>query len=362
MDSGLNCRIVASDQAWAEAAEAWAQLARRGAAIGLFQSHAWLSAWWRAVTQTPNAPHLFTIVLSDAAGPVAIAPLVLKRDRFPARLVWMALEVSDYCDLIAAPDVDMRAIWPALRAAMAGGGAALADLSQLRPDGAAIRMLEAGARPGTLMLKSPYLDLGGRAWPEIEKGFSSNLRQEMRRKGRRLAKETPWRYAECDDPSRRLAAVEFVVAQKRRQFAEEPQSLATLEQVFALFARAIFAEPGIGGARVHVAVLEAEADGRIIAAHLGFVDAERFYYYVPAFDPEFQADSPGQLLIYELVRRAAEMRVPVFDMLRGDYAYKWRLTDMSVELAGVLEPLNLIGAGFLQLRRVARRWAKASAR
>jgi CelD/BcsL family acetyltransferase involved in cellulose biosynthesis len=358
MDPGLSCRIVASDQAWAEAAETWAELTRRGAAIGLFQSHAWLSAWWEAVAQTPNAPRLCTIVLSDPAGPVAIAPLVLKRERFPARLVWMALEVSDYCDLIVAPDADGRAVWTALRAAMAGSGAALADLSQLRPDGAAIGLLEAGARPGTLLLKSPYLDLGGRAWPEIEKGFSSNLRQEMRRKGRRLAKQTPWRYAECDDPSRRATAVEFIIAQKRRQFAEEPQSLATLEQVFAPFARAVFAGPEIGGARVHVAVLEAEADGRIIAAHLGFTDAERFYYYVPAFDPAFQADSPGQLLICELVRRAAEMRVPVFDMLRGDYAYKWRLTDTSVELKSVLEPLSVLGTGYLKLRGLARRWAR----
>ena len=34
--------------------------------------------------------------------------------------------------------------------------------------------------------------------------------------------------------------------------------------------------------------MEAEGDGSIIAAHLGFIDAARFYYYVPAFDPAFQ--------------------------------------------------------------------------
>jgi len=359
MTPGLTCRIIASNQAWIDAEQSWTLLAGRGAAIGLFQDHAFLSAWWRAASidwsgAAPAPPALHTVIVSDGDGPVAIAPLVLRRDRFPRRLVWMALEVSDYGDLIALPDLDAAALWPALRRAMAESGAALADLSQLRPDGAAARLLEPQAREGTSTMQSPYLELGGRTWPEVEKAFSANFRQEMRRKGRRLAKQLPWRYAECADPAHRAAAIEFVIAQKRRQFADEPGSLATLERVFAPFARDVFARIRIGGARVHVAALEAETDGRIIAAHLGFVDAERFYYYVPAFDPAFQSDSPGQLLICELVRRAAEERVQLFDMLRGDYPYKWRLTDTSVTLTSVLEPLGVMGAAYLAARRVAR--------
>ncbi|MCK6453556.1 MAG: GNAT family N-acetyltransferase [Alphaproteobacteria bacterium] len=355
MNSGLTCRVVASDRAWIEAEEGWARIAARGARVGLFQDHAWLGAWWRAAAGAPAAPGLHTVIVSDEAGPVAIAPLVVRRDRFPARLIWMALEVSDYCDLIALPGLDAGRLWRALKPAMAASGAAIADLSQLPPDGAAAGLLRHGARAGTLALKSPYLDLAGRTWPEVEKSFSGSFRQEMRRKGRRLAKQLPWRCAEYADPARRAAAVEFVVAQKRRQFADEPAACAQLEQVFAPFARDVFMRDRIGQARVHVSALEAEADGRMIAAHLGFVDADRFYYYVPAFDPEFQADSPGQLLIYELVRRAAEERVPVFDMLRGDYAYKWRLTDAAVTLMSILEPLGILGGAYLGARAIARR-------
>ncbi len=355
MTPGLTCRLVATDQAWTEAEEGWTRIAGRGAPIGLFQDHAWLSAWWRAAARAAAAPALHTVIVSDDAGPVAIAPLVVRRDRFPARLVWMALEVSDYCDLIAVPGIDAASLWRVLKPAMAASGAALADLSQLRPDGAAAQLLRAGARAGTLSLQSPYLDLAGRPWDQVEKAFSSNLRQEMRRKGRRLAKQLPWRYAEYAESARRAAAVEFVVAQKRRQFADEPAALAQLEHVFAPFARDVFLRDGVGHARIHVSALEAEADGRMIAAHLGFADAERFYYYVPAFDPEFQADSPGQLLIYELVRRAAEERVPVFDMLRGDYPYKWRLTDTSVELKSVVEPLGTLGQLYLLARIIAHR-------
>ena len=113
------------------------------------------------------------------------------------------------------------------------------------------------------------------------------------------------------------------------------------------------ARDAVGAVRVHVSALE--AGGRMLAVHLGFADAERFYHYVPAYDPEFQADSPGQLLIYELVRQAVEGGTQVFDMLRGDYAYKWRLTDTAVELQGLVESLSLAGAAYLTVKSLARR-------
>jgi CelD/BcsL family acetyltransferase involved in cellulose biosynthesis len=55
------------------------------------------------------------------------------------------------------------------------------------------------------------------------------------------------------------------------------------------------------------------------------------------------------------VRRAAEARVPVFDMLRGDYPYKWRLTDASVELRTLAQGLSLTGKAYLGLKSIARR-------
>lgn len=288
------------------------------------------------------------VVLDDADGPAAIAPLALSRDRWPKRLHWMAAEVSDYCDLIAAPGADPAQVWPALKGAMALSGADLAELTQIRPDGVCARLETA---PSAAL--SPFIDLRGRSWEQVEQGFSSQLRQEMRRKSRRLAKRVAWNYVEFTDAASRLKAVDFIAAQKRAQLAGDARALETHEHVFVPFARAVFAGEGIGAARTHVSALI--AGEKILAAHLGFVDAERFYYYVPAYNPEFQADSPGQLLIYELVRRAAEARVPVFDMLRGDYPYKWRLTDQSVELRTLAQGLSLAGAAYLTLKKIVRR-------
>jgi CelD/BcsL family acetyltransferase involved in cellulose biosynthesis len=349
-------RIATTTEGLLAARADWDALARRGARISLFQDHAWLSAWWRAVAADAEYAQrysLFVVMLDDAHGPAAIAPLALRRDLWPRRLQWMAADVGDYCDLIAAPGAAAAPVWPALRAAMAKSGAALAELTQIRPDGVLAGLAGAWPEAGAKPMLAPFVALEGKTWDEVEQGFSAQLRQEMRRKGRRLAKRMDWAYVEAANAAQRQAAVEFVIAEKRRQLADEPEAAERHERVFAPFARDIFAGERVGSARTHVSVLE--AGGTILAAHLGFVDAERFYYWVPAYNPDFQADSPGQLLIYELVRRAVDARVPVFDMLRGDYRYKWRLTDKAVELQTLSETLSLAGAGYAKAKALAKR-------
>jgi CelD/BcsL family acetyltransferase involved in cellulose biosynthesis len=201
---------------------------------------------------------------------------------------------------------------------------------------------------------APYLDIAGRSWAMLEQGISASWRKDIRRLARRLGERAPWRYVECDTPDQRAAAIDFVLRHKAAQLADDADALANHRRVFAPLARTIFVGETVGRARIHVATIEAE--GRPIAAHLGFVDRERFYYYVPTYDPAFQAFSPGNLLMFELLRRACEMRVPVFDLLRGDYAYKGRLTDQAVELASYVEALTIAGRAFLELRRLSRQF------
>lgn len=349
-------RIVATTDGLKAARKDWDRLAERGAAIGLFQNHAWLSAWWETVAADPvlSARYgLCAAILDDAHGPAAMLPLAVRRDLYPTRLQWMAVDVGDYCDIAAVPGFDPALLWPAFRRVLSESGAGLAELTQIRPDGACAGLLGARleAMPGAS--PSPFIDLKGRSWEQVEQGFSSQLRQEMRRKGRRLAKRAKWEYVEFADAAQRLKAVEFIVAQKRAQLAGDPASLDALERVFAPFARKIFVMDAIGAARVHVSALA--AGDTLLAVHLGFVDAKRFYYYVPAYNPEFQADSPGQLLIYELVRLAAMGGVGVFDMLRGDYPYKWRLTDTAVELQTLALGLSLPGMAYLGLKKIVKR-------
>jgi CelD/BcsL family acetyltransferase involved in cellulose biosynthesis len=73
-----------------------------------------------------------------------------------------------------------------------------------------------------------------------------------------------------------------------------------------------------------------EVEGRAVAASLGFVDRGCYYYYLPAWDPEFSVYAPASILVARLIERAFEMRLERFDFMIGDEEYKDRwATDRS---------------------------------
>jgi len=61
----------------------------------------------------------------------------------------------------------------------------------------------------------------------------------------------------------------------------------------------------------------------IMAAHFGFADAERFYYYVPTYNKKFSDNGPGQYLLWNLICDAKSRNIKIFDFLRGGESYKY---------------------------------------
>lgn len=59
-----------------------------------------------------------------------------------------------------------------------------------------------------------------------------------------------------------------------------------------------------------------------VAMHFGFQDAERIYWYKPAFDLRVEKGSPGRVLLAHLFARAAATGVREVDLLKGTEAYK----------------------------------------
>jgi hypothetical protein len=62
------------------------------------------------------------------------------------------------------------------------------------------------------------------------------------------------------------------------------------------------------------------------AAHFGFVDAGKVYYYMPARDRAFQNERVGAVLLLALVDHYAETRT-TFDFMRTLGTYKTWYTD-----------------------------------
>jgi CelD/BcsL family acetyltransferase involved in cellulose biosynthesis len=93
---------------------------------------------------------------------------------------------------------------------------------------------------------------------------------------------------------------------------------------------------GLPAGVVHFSFLKVGAN--VVAWHLGFVHALRFYYYMPAHKTEYAKVSPGKILLYYCVRDAIQSRLKVFDHLRGEENYKTGWTNRSERLHRLLCP------------------------
>lgn len=78
--------------------------------------------------------------------------------------------------------------------------------------------------------------------------------------------------------------------------------------------------------------------GKMVAGHYGFRSKNSFFYYYPAYDPDYARNSIGKVFLYLLVKSEADADLRVFDFLRGNEEYKknWgTVTYSNVQLTAV---------------------------
>lgn len=68
-----------------------------------------------------------------------------------------------------------------------------------------------------------------------------------------------------------------------------------------------------------------EIDGEIAAAHFGFKDENKVYYYIPIYDEKYSNIGAGYMLLKEIIDKYSDK--DEFDFLRGNEGYKFNWTD-----------------------------------
>ena len=194
----------------------------------------------------------------------------------------------------------------------------------------------------------------------------SSLWADSRRQARRLERERgPLAFTFHDPRPETLAQA---LAWKSQQYV-----VSGNPDLFAIAGhRQLFLELA---ARDALRVSTLSAGGGLIAAHVGALHAQRFYYWIPAYEGGLAAYSPGRLLLEWLLAESQRQGHHEFDFLIGDEPYKW-LYATHVRRVGPLgsPPLALVlrrtlGAASRKalgwsprgrdlIRRVARRWAR----
>jgi len=69
---------------------------------------------------------------------------------------------------------------------------------------------------------------------------------------------------------------------------------------------------------------ELTLDGALVAVHFGFLFGGAFIWYKPAFDVAYAKNSPGEVLISNLLRQAKSDGADIFDFTIGGEAFKYR--------------------------------------
>lgn len=87
---------------------------------------------------------------------------------------------------------------------------------------------------------------------------------------------------------------------------------------------------GLSEGLVHFS--ELRLDSQPISWHMGFIDRQRFYYYLPAADSKFEKFSPAKVHLLKCVEEAIRLGLSVYDHLRGRESYKAGWTDNLAQL------------------------------
>ncbi len=304
----------------------WNQLLERSASHVPFLRFEYQRAWWqtRGGGEWPQAS-LALVTARDNGRLVGVAPLFTAEHEGELRLLLVgSIEVSDYLDLIAAPQ-DLPAFTAGLLAFLRANlpGWQRLALYNLLDDSPSLPVLQAAAQSAGLtctvekLQHSPYIPLPG-DWETYLAGIDKKQRHEIRRKMRRAEEmETPAVWYIVSDP----ASVEAEVEDFLTLMAQDPEKAAFLtppmREHMHLAARCAF-DAGC----LHLAFLTVNSEKA--AGYLSFDYLNRLWVYNSGLDRQFMEYSPGWVLLGHLLEWANQTGRAEFDFMRGDEEYKYR--------------------------------------
>ncbi|MGZ8599156.1 MAG: GNAT family N-acetyltransferase [Actinomycetota bacterium] len=299
----------------------WSGLVTADPAGTFFHTPQYLKLYWEEFGAEPA--HLLFAFAEDDGVQVGVVAF----ERLGATLRFLGgTEVTDYLGPVAHPDARAAVAKELLAALGRLDGWADADLRGLPEDRDWLGLLgDAAATQGfSVRIEdepngvAPFLSVPG-SYDEYLERLPSKLRHEIKRKARKLEADLgPWHICVATQDNLEEFLDRFV---ELHRTSEGPKGVF-LQPGMEIFFRRLgeaFLPRGIFN------LTFIELDGhRKLAGTIGFRFEGTYYLYNSAFDRRFQSVSPGMVLVVEDIRIAIEAGCSAFDLLKGDYAYKYR--------------------------------------
>jgi CelD/BcsL family acetyltransferase involved in cellulose biosynthesis len=299
----------------------WSTLVTADPAGTFFHTPGFLKLYWEEFAREPD--HLLLAFAEEDGTQVGAVAL----ERFGPTLRFLGgTEVTDYLGPVGLAE-SQPAIAKELFAALARREDwTEADLRGLPEDRAWLGLLAEAAEAQGMIVETlddqngvaPILQVPG-SYEEYLEQLPSKLRHEIRRKARKLEAEAgPWHVCLATKDTLEGFLDDFVALHRTSGGPKGVFMQPGMEIFFRRLGEA-FLPRGV----FNLTFIELE-DHRKLAGTIGFRFEGTYYLYNSAFDREHQAVSPGMVLVAEDIRIAIEAGCSAFDLLKGDYAYKYR--------------------------------------
>jgi len=314
-------RIVVSEDPRDFTRRDWTDLVRADPAGTFFHQPRYLKLYWEEFGETPE--HLL-LAFAEDDDDRQIGAVAFERVGDTLRFLG-GTEVTDYMGPVALPEHREEvaaALWPAL---LELDGWRSADLRGLAEDRDWVALLRDAAEQAGLGVMedadqngvAPFLELPD-TWDGYLGGLPSKLRHEIKRKAKKLEAETgPFRIVTADEETVVPMLDRFV---ELHRTSEGPKGVFMVPHMEIFFRRLGEAFCADGVFRLTMI----EVAGELAAGTIGFAFDRTTYLYNSAFDRKWGVLAPGMVLVAEDIRLAIEDGCEGFDLLKGDYQYKYR--------------------------------------
>ncbi|MEP7059800.1 MAG: GNAT family N-acetyltransferase [Actinomycetota bacterium] len=299
----------------------WAELVEADPVGTFFHTPMYLKLYWEEFGEQPE--HLLLAFAEEDDGTQTGA---VAFERIDDTLRFLGgTEVTDYMGPVGIPErrgAVAKELWAGL---VAREDWRTADLRGLAADNPWLPLLAEGAASQGLGVvetedqngTAPFLQLAP-TWEGYLEALPAKLRHEIKRKAKKLESETgPFRIETATAGTLNPLLDRFV---ELHRMSEGPKGVFMQPGMEIFFRRLgeAFLPPEI------FTLTFIEVSGELAAGTIGFRFGRTFSLYNSAFDRKWGNLAPGMVLVGEDIRLAVESGCGAFDLLKGDYQYKYR--------------------------------------
>ncbi|HEY3727574.1 MAG TPA: GNAT family N-acetyltransferase [Solirubrobacteraceae bacterium] len=309
----------------------WTELAT--ASTNIFSTWEWAAVWLR---HFGAGKELEVTTVRDAGGVITIVLPLVRERRAGFRLTRLVgYGVADQLAPVCAPN-DSGAATDALVRASAGRDVLLAE--RLPSDWPWQRL----GGPVISEESNPTISMAAEgSWEDYLEARSSNFRQQVRRRARRLERGLDVRYRLSVEPSRLQADLDVLISLHRARWRGSSRSFEGRREAFHREFAALALQ--CGWLRLWIA----ESRGRPVAAWYGFRFGGVESFYQSGRDPRWDQFAVGAGILEHSIRETFNDGLREYRFLRGDEAYKQRYATSTEGLITVAVPQGALGRALI---------------